>query len=48
MKNKNYSHKNAIHHKTDEEIKKEITAICEKSLHLVSRIELILRGAILC
>lgn len=27
MKNKNYSHKNAIHHKTDEEIKKEITAI---------------------
>ena len=38
MKNKNYSHKNAIHHKTDEEIKKEITAICEKSLHLVSQI----------
>lgn len=38
MKNKNYSHKNAIYHKTDEEIKKEITAICEKSLHLASQI----------
>lgn len=38
MKNKNYLHKNAIHHKTDEEIKKEITAICEKSLHLASQI----------
>ena len=38
MKNKAYQHKNAMHHKTDEEIKKEITAICEKSLHLVSQI----------
>lgn len=38
MKNKNFSHKNAPHHKTDEEIKKEITTICEKSLHLVSQI----------
>lgn len=28
MKNKNYSRKNALHHKTDEEIKKEISAIC--------------------
>ena len=38
MKNKNFSHKNTMHHKTDEEIKKEITAISEKSLHLVSQI----------
>lgn len=38
MKNKSYQHKNAPYHKTDEEIKKEITAICEKSLHLVSQI----------
>lgn len=38
MKNKAYQHKNAMYHKTDEEIKKEISAICEKSLHLVSQI----------
>lgn len=36
MKNKSYQPKNAPYHKTDEEIKKEITAICEKSLHLAS------------
>lgn len=38
MKNKNFPRQNTMHHKTDEEIKKEITAICEKSLHLVSQI----------
>ena len=36
MKNKNFPHKNAMHHKTDEEIKKEINDIKENTINGIS------------